>query len=234
MFMRKALIYSFFVLTLSFSMASVSVSEAAAQNAIGQIYRLMDQHNKTLQSLQADVTMIKTNTQLDVSDTTYGNTSYLTSTAKRGRFVRIDWTRPVQEQISLIGDSYELYRPKLNQVITGKVTQAKNSASVGGALSFLNMSKAQLEANYSSVYLGKETIQGGIESVHIQLTPKGAANYRFADLWVDSDGMPRQAMITEQNNDTTTVLLSNIHKNVKLDGRIFKLTYPGSVKKIKS
>jgi outer membrane lipoprotein-sorting protein len=232
--MRKAIIYSFCVISLSFLISMASVTEARAQNALGEIYRRMDLNNRSLQSLQADVTMVKTNVQLNVSDTTYGNTSYLTQTSKRGRYVRIDWTRPVQEQISLIGDDYELYRPKLNQVIIGKVSKAKNSASVGGALSFLSMSKAQLEANYSSAYLAKETIQGGIETAHIQLTPKAAANYKLADLWVDADGMPRQAMITELNNDTTTVLLSNIKKNVTLDGKIFKLTYPGSVKKIKS
>src|SRR5438477_12498922 len=121
--MRKAIIYSVFVLGFF-----ISVGETRAQNALGEIYRRMDLNNKSLQSLQADVTMVKTNVQLNVSDTSYGNTSYLTQTAKRGRYVRIDWTRPVQEQISLIGDDYELYRLSLNQVMVGKVGKDKDSA----------------------------------------------------------------------------------------------------------
>ena len=178
--------------------------------------------------------MVKTNVQLGVSDTTYGNTSYLPKTAKRNSYVRIDWTRPVEEQISVIGDGYELYRPKLNQVIVGKVNKAKNSATVGGALSFMNMSKAQLKTNYSIVYLGEEQISGGTVTWHLQLTPKTTTSYKSAELWVDPDGMPRQAKVIEQNNDTTTVLLSNIQKNVTLKAEIFKLKYPGSVKKIKA
>lgn len=232
--MRKVLRYSFFSISLVLLISSVSVTEAKAQNILGEILRRMDVYNKSLQSLRADVTMVKTNVQLNVSDTTYGNTSYLPKTAKRGVYVRIDWTRPVEEQISVIGDDYELYRPKLNQVIVGKVNKAKNSASVGGALSFMNMSKTQLQANYNVAYLGEEQINGGVRTWHIQLTPKDQSSYKLAELWVDADGTPRQAKITELNSDTTTVMISNMQKNITLKGEIFKLKYPGSVKKIKA
>lgn len=232
--MNKVFRYSFLALGLALLVSSISVKQAHAQNVLGEILRRMDLNNKSLQSLRADVTMVKTNVQIGESDTTYGNTSYLPKTPKRGSYVRIDWTRPVEEQISVIGDTYELFRPHLNQVIVGKVEKAKNSAAAGGALGFMNMSKAQLQANYSAVFIGKENISGGIETAHIQLTPKVPTSYKLADLWVDADGMPRQAKITEQNNDTTTVLLSNIQKNVTLRADIFKLKYPGSVKKIKA
>ena len=56
----------------------------------------------------------------------------------------------------------------------------------------------------------------------------------MAELWVDGNGMPRQAKIIEQNNDTTAILLTNIQKNVTLKGEIFKLKYPSSVKKIRA
>jgi len=232
--MSKVLRYSFLVIGLGLLISSVSVKEARAQNILGEILRRMDVNNKALQSLRADVTMVKTNVQLGVSDTTYGNTSYVPKTLKHGTYVRIDWTKPVEEQIAVSGDDYELYRPRLNQVIVGKVNKAKNSASVGGALGFMNMSKAQLQENYSTAYLGQEQISGGITTWHIQLTPKTQTSYKVAELWVDADGMPRQAKVTEQNNDTTTVLLSNIQKNVTLKVEIFKLKYPGSVKKIKA
>lgn len=232
--MRKALRFSFFVISLVLLMSSLSVTEARAQNILGEILRRMDMNNKALQSVRSDVTMAKTDVVIGATDTTYGTTSYLPKTAKRGAYIRVDWTRPVEEQISVIGDNYELYRPKLNQVIVGKVNKSKNSSSVGGALGFMNMSKEQLQANYSVVYLGEEQVSGGTQTWHLQLTPKTQTSYKQAELWVDKDGMPRQAKITEQNNDTTTVLLSNIQKNVSLDGKIFKLNYPSSVKKIKA
>ena len=232
--MNKTLSYIFLTICLGLLFSLVSVKEAEAQDVIGNILRRMDAHNKSLQSLRADVTMEKRNVQLGESDITYGNTSYLPKTAKRGSYVRIDWTTPVEEQISVIGDDYELFRPRLNQVIVGKVGKAKNSASAGGALSFMNMSKDQLKANYDVQYLGQEQISGGTTTWHLNLTPKAATSYKSAELWVDPDGMPRQAKVIEQNNDTTTVLLSNIQKNVTLKAEIFKLKYPGSVKKIKA
>ncbi len=219
---------------LGLLLSGFSVTEAKGQNILGEILRRMDLYNKTLQSLQADVTMVKFNPQLNVSDVSQGSTSYLPKSGKRVMYVRIDWTKPVEEQISLIGDDYELYRPRLGQVIQGKSSKAKNSASVGGALGFMNMSKAQLNANYDVSYIGQEQISGGVTTWHLQLNPKTATSYKTAELWVDGDGMPRQAKIAEQNNDTTTVLLTNIRKNVTLKGEIFKLKYPGTVKKIRA
>lgn len=230
--MNRVLRIGIIAICLGFIFSTVSVNEAKAQNILGEILRRMDTYNKTLQSLKADVTMVKYNPQLNVSDTMVGTTSYLPKTKKRVMYVRIDWTKPTQEQISVIGDGYELYRPRLNTVIRGKTQQAKNSASVGGALGFMNMSKDQLKANFDVSYIGDEQISGGAKTWHIQLTPKTATSYKLADLWIDGDGVPRQAKITEKNNDTTTVLLSNIVRNDTINASIFKLKYPNSVKKV--
>ena len=212
-----------------------SVPQTHAQ-VLAQILKRMDDHNKALSSIRADVTMVKTNSQLGPSatDTMVGSTSYLPKTNKHAMTVRIDWTKPVQEQIWVSGDNYELYRPRLNQVIVGKTNSAKNNAAVGGALSFISMSREQLKANFTIVYLGEDQISGGTKTWHLELTPKAATSYKTAEMWVDGDGMPRQVKINEQNKDTTTVLLSNIKKNESMKVETFKPTYPTSVKKIKS
>jgi len=185
----------------------------------------MDANNKALQSLRADVTMVKMNVQLGEPDTSIGNTSYLPKTASRSMYARINWTKPVEEQIAVIGDSYELWRPRLNQVIQGKTNSAQGNAKAGGALAFMTMSKEQLKANYDVAYLGEETISGGTTTWHLQLTPKTKTTYKGAELWVDKDGMPRQAKVTEQNDDTTTVFLANIKKNETIKGDDFRLPY---------
>jgi outer membrane lipoprotein-sorting protein len=232
--MVKKLRYSFLALSIGVLISSFAATACKAQNAIGEVYRRMDLNNRALQSLTADVTMVKNNPQLNTYDTTSGKASYLPKTAKRVMYIRVDWTRPVQESMAVIGDAYELYRPALNQVYVGKTTKAQNNASVGNALAFMSMSSAQLKANYSSAFLGKEQLSGGVETAHLELKPNSPANYKSAEIWVDADGMPRQAKINEQNGDSTTVLLSNIQKNIRLDGRMFKLNYPSSVKKIKA
>lgn len=224
--MSKFIRSGVFVIGLGLLISSVSVTEAKAQNILGEILRRMDLNNKSLQSLRADVSMTKYNAQLNITDPpTIGSTSYLPKTAKHVMYVRIDWTKPVEEQVSVIGDAYELYRPRLQQVIVGKANSSKNNASVGGALSFMSMSKSQLAANYDVIYVDREELGGGTKTSHIHLTPKTDTSYKSADLWVDDDGFPRQATITERNGDTSTVLLSNILKNVTLKAEIFKLNY---------
>lgn len=208
-----------------------------AQGPLGQILDRLDIHNKALSSVRSDVTMVKHNSQLGVSDTYLGSTSYVPKTAKKAKgrmYVRLDWTKPAVEQISIIGEDYKLYKPSINQVYIGKVASAKKGPSVSGPLAFMHMSKEQLRANYTTRYIGEEQISGGIKTWHLELIPKSPTSYKSADLWVDGDGMPRQAKIVEQNNDTTTILLTNIQKNIKIKPDIFKLKYPSSVKEIKA
>jgi outer membrane lipoprotein-sorting protein len=97
----------------------------------------------------------------------------------------------------------------------------------------MNMSKAQLQANYTVKYLGQANVAGGIPTWHLELVPKTAQKYKSAELWVDGNGMPIQAKVVENNNDTTTVLLSNLQKNVTLNASIFKIDLPKGTKIVK-
>jgi outer membrane lipoprotein-sorting protein len=207
-------------------------SQASAQEILRTIVQRMDAHNKSLASLKADVRMEKFNSQLGETDTTSGSTSYLPKTAKRQMYVRIDWTKPMEEHLVIIGDQYKLYRPRLGQVINGKVDKVQKDKNVpGNALAFMSMSQEQLKTNYNASYIGEESV-GGTNTWHLQLLPKTKTGYKMADLWVDGNGMPIQAKITEQNNDTTTVLLSGVQKNVTVSANDFNLALPKGVKVI--
>ncbi|MBP6004285.1 MAG: outer membrane lipoprotein carrier protein LolA [Pyrinomonadaceae bacterium] len=211
-----------------------SVGSVHAQGGVLKtILDRLDAHYKGLSSLESDVTLVKYNSQIEKSDTSVGTTNYLPKTPKRAMYVRIDWTKPVNESIVVIGESYKMYRPALKQVITGKSSGSKNAKVPGNALAFLSMSKAQLQANYTVTYIGEEQIQGGGKTWHILMTPKTATSYKTAELWVDGDGMPRQAKINENNGDTTTILLSNIQKNITISAEKFKLSYPSDTKEVK-
>ncbi len=222
------------VLTALFIIFSGFAPSASAQNVLGEILKRMDAHNASLKTMTSSVKMVKYNSQLNIPDTTIGSTSYVSKAVNGKMYVRIDWTKPVEEQIAVIGEDYQLYRPRLAQVIEGKTNKANNGASVGGALSFMSMSKDQLKANYTISYLGQEQVSGGAITWHLQLIPKVATSYKAAELWVDKDGMPLQAKVIEQNNDWTTVLLTDVRKNPTLNGKMFKLNFPSSVKKIKA
>ncbi len=220
---------------LAIFVSAISVTIASAQGSLTDVLRRMDANNKALQSLTADIMMLKFNSQLNIPDPTYsGTVSYLPKGKSHGAYIRIDWNKPVEEKVSVMGDKYELWRVRLNQVVSGNVDKASKGASAGNVMSFFSMSRDQMRANYDVIYIGDETLSSGTPTFHIQMTPKAKVSYKMADLWVDQNGMPQQAKILESNNDTTTVQLTNIKKNVTIKASIFKLDPPKNVSRIRN
>jgi outer membrane lipoprotein-sorting protein len=205
------------------------VTETKAQVVNDQILKKMDEHYKALTSLRASVTMVKFDSLLQESDKYEGTTMYLPAKG-RDAYVRINWAKPAEEILSVVNGKYVIFRPRLNQAIIGDAKSAKGSGKANSALAFMNMSRAQLKANYTIRYMGQENVSGGIPTWHLELTPKAKQKYKLADLWVDGYGMPIQAKVTEDNNDTTTVLLSNLQKNATINAGDFEVALPKDVK----
>lgn len=229
--MSKFLKFGLMAIALTFLFNAVAVTETKAQQ-LNEILKRMEKHRVSLQTMESTVTMVKHDNLLNEDDTLKGVVKYIPGKSDKDMYIRIDWTKP-DEKLAVIKSNYVLYRPKLNQVIKGQVSQAKNSANAGGALSFMSMSKTQLKANYNYKYIGEETLSNGSKTVHLELIPKTAQKYKSADLWVDLDGMPLQMRIVEKNGDSTTVLLSNVKKNPTLKGSDFVIDYPKGTKEIK-
>jgi len=233
--MKIFLRFGFTAIALTFFFNAFAVNETKAQGGIlNEILKRMETHRSTLKTLRADVTMDKYNPQLGIHDINEGNVTYLPGKNEREMYIRLDWNIPAVEQLAVIKTSYQLYRPRLLQAIEGNTKQAKGNAKAGNALSFMSMSKEQLNANYTVKYLGEETVSGGIKTWHLQLTPKTANNYKGAELWIDGNGMPIQAKVVENNNDSTTVLLKNLQKNTTINASVFKIKYAPKTKVIKS
>jgi len=224
---------SFFKFTLSavaFLLLTGAFVETKAQT-INEVLRRMEEHNKALTSLRANVKMEKYNSQLDESDFYEGKTIYLVQRGDKP-YVRIDWSKPAEESLAVFKGQYIIYRPRLKQVMTGSVDSAKGNSDVSNPLSFINMSKAELKANFSIKYIGEETASG-VKTWHLELTPKTGKSFKVADIWVDGNGMPIQMKITEKNNDTTTVVLSNMTKNSTIKGSVFVIDYPKDTQIVK-
>lgn len=213
----------------------VSALESKAQpGKLGEILRRMDAHNKALTTVRADVTMGKQNAQLgDEPEITTGTAIYAKRPGKDA-LVRIDWKKPLEESLAVVDGRYIIYRTKLGVAYTGSAKEKSKDTKGNSALAFMNMSKADLSANYTAVYLGEATLSDGTRTVQLQLTPKNKTSYKSAELWIDVDGMPRQSKIVENNNDTTQVLLTNLKKNPSLKSSDFKVSYPDGTKVVKS
>jgi len=230
--MSKFLRTGFIAIALTFVLSVLTVSETSAQRTSEALKR-MDAHFKALKSLKADVKMEKYNKQVTETDVYTGAIKYVPKSVNGKMYIRIDWEKPVEERMAVVGNEYLIYRVKQQQVYAGKTSGAKNNANASNALAFMSMSRKELADNFTYRDLGTETVAGGTQTIHLELTPKTAANYKMAHLWVDSNGMPVMIRIVENNDDTMTLLLSNLKKNEKLDGRDFTIDYPKSIKPIR-
>lgn len=231
--MRKYLKIVLPAVAIALFFNAFAVTESNAQSVINEILKRMDENYKSLTSLRAGVTMTKVNSQLGgVADVSKGTAMYLPQKG-RDAFVRIDWTTP-NESLAVKNRKYVIFRPHLKIAYTGNVDKAQGTGKAPGALAFMNMSRAQLKANYDLEYLGEETVSSGAQTWHLKLTPKVATSYKWAEVWVDKNGFPVQTKIIEKNSDTTTVLLSNLEKNVTLNASVFEISVPKGTKVVKS
>ena len=219
------------VMALMLVFNALAVPETKAQNPLVEILKRMEINRNNLTSLRANVTMVKYDSLLKEPDTTEGTTIYLPAKG-RDALVRIDWTKPVQETLSVVNKKYVIYTPRRKQAITGNASEAKGPGKANNLFAFINMSKADLKANFDIKYLGEENVKGGFPTWHLEMTPKKATAYKFklAEMWVDGNGMPLQIKVTESNNDTTTILLSNIQKNVSINVKVFEVDLPKGTK----
>lgn len=229
--MNRFMKFGLLAIGLALVLNIFAVTETRAQGVLNDILNRMDNNYKSLSSLNSNLKMVKFNPQLGTSDTSEGTVIFLPKTGKQVMYARIDWAKPMVENIAIIGDSYKLYRPKLGQAIVGKVSSVQKGNKVpGGVLGFLSMSKVQMKQNYVVSYLGQEQVSGGTSTWHIELTPKNPTSYKKADLWVDKDGMPIQSTVTENNGETTTIHISGVRKNETIKATAFVLNIPKNVK----
>lgn len=228
--MKKIIRYGLTAIALTFILSAFGATESNAQ--INEILKRMDEHYKALKSLQADVTRVQFNSQLGEEDKSAGTISLLPGKG-RNFSMRLDWTKPKNETISVVNGQYVAYNPGIKQAWTGNSGSKTLSDKGGNALKVMSMSKEEIKANYDVEYLGQETISGGIPTWHLKLSPKTKANYKFVDLWVDGNGMPLQGRITQPNNDTDSILLTNLRKNASISASIFKISLPKDTKIVK-
>lgn len=233
--MREILRFGLTIIALAVFFNVFAVTNTKAQQ-INEILKRMESFRLRVTSLESNLTMVKYDPVIKKSDVTQGTLKYAVERDKKGKDVnnaiRIDWVKP-EEILSVIKSKYVLYRPRLNVYYTGKADSKSASDKGGDALKFMNMSKKELQANYSVQYLGEENLEGGTAVLRLKLTPKTASKYKVADVWVDTNGRIHQFQITMQSNDYTAFRLTNIKENPKFSGDVFSVKMAKDAKEIK-
>jgi outer membrane lipoprotein-sorting protein len=213
-------------LLLSISVTPQTDVKAQGAGLVSSVLNRMDHNWRNLRSLRANVDMVKYNAQIRDEDKYKGVVLYLPAVG-RNAYVRVDWNFPQNETLAVADGKFTLFRPRLNMAYQGRAGQGKGRSGV--AFEFLNMSRQQLASRYDVQPMGEETLYGGVSTSHVKLVPKGGANFKWAEAWIDSQGMPVQTKVVEKNDDSTTVRLTNLQRNatipleeffLKLDSKI--------------
>ena len=230
--MKRFAPLGFLVLLLG-SLAVFTPDNANAQSAglVSSVLNRMEKNRASLKSLRGSISMEKYNSQLRNAEKWNGVVAYVPASG-RSASVRIEWSSPTREILAVSNGKYTLFNPRRGTAYVGKTGSGKSGA--GGVMEMMYMSKAQLESRFQPFKdVREETLWGGVSTIHLTLVPKGNASFKYAEIWVDSSGMPVQTKIVEKNDDATTLRLSGLERNVKIASDEFNIKLDPNVKIIK-
>jgi outer membrane lipoprotein-sorting protein len=233
--MNKTFRFIFSALAVMFLVGGIAAIKTNAQGIPNQILTLMEDHRKSMTSLKADISMKNYESVLKSTEERTGTVMYVALRDKKTKkdtdaLMRLDWLRPKNEIISVIKKKFIILDVRGGVAYTGNSSSQKVSGGGGDMVKILtNSSKEELKSKFTFEYLGEETVSTSA-AWHLKLTPKTKQNYKFVDIWIDGNGMPLQAATTALNNDTQTITLSNLNKNVSLNTKEFIVELPKGVK----
>src|SRR5215211_7182177 len=184
----KRLFCSGLMMALLVSAFAVVSPTANGQGAglVSSVLSRMEKNRQSLKSLRAGIHVSKYNSQLGVEDKYSGVVLYMPG-AGRQASVRIDWSSPRREVLTVNNNKYTIFRPALKVAYTGDSRRMGKENKAGGLMEMMNMSRQQLEARFQPVKdVREETLWGGVGTIHLTLVPKGNAGYKYAEVWIDS------------------------------------------------
>ena len=227
------LMFAFILSTLV--MMTPTTTNGQGAGLVSSVMSRLEKNRASLKSLRAGISMVKYNSQLGVEDKYNGVVIYLPGGGRQAS-VRIDWSSPRREVMSVKDSKYIIFRPALMVAYTGDARKmGGKDGKASGLLDMMNMSRQQLEARFQPVKdVREETLWGGVSTIHLTLVPKGNAGYKYAEVWIDSAGMPVQTKIVEKNDDSTTMRLTGLEKNQKINSSDFDVKLDSNVKIVKS
>src|SRR5215216_5498588 len=218
---------------LSVLVTTPTTTNGQGAGLVSSVLNRMEKNRQSLKTLRAGISVVKYNSQLGVEDKYHGVVIYMPG-AGRQASVRIDWSSPRKEVLAVNNNKYTILRPALGVAYVGDSRKMKDNKA-GGLMEMMNMSRGQLEARFQPVKdVREETLWGGVGTIHLTLVPKGNAGYKYAEVWIDSAGMPVQTKIVEKNDDSTTVRLTGLEKNARVSTGDFDIKLDSNVKIVKS
>jgi outer membrane lipoprotein-sorting protein len=190
----------------------------------------MDQAGKQLVDLTADIRQTKVT--LVVNDTSTDTGKLFLKRTKSGNRTKLEYQKPVAKTLLIDKGKVLIYEPRINTL--QEVDLGKNRAQAEFLLTGVGQSSGNLTRTHDVKFLKEEAVKGTKTSL-LELRPKGTSMFVSIWLWVDmASGLPIQTRLTESSGDYLTLQLENIKLNPKLSDKVFKLSLPSDVQRIKA
>lgn len=196
------------------------------------ILNKMEKAHQELKTLKAEMIQNKTNAQLGVTDTEYGQMLYKPGVGGGKGKLRIDFTKPSKDIVALVGENVTFYQPRINQAFKNTIAKASKGKTGGlSQLAGLDGSVKSLANSYKIDIVKSDEMVGGQMTAVLHLTPKSGGQFTGIDVWVNQQNwLPVQWKMTERNNDYTLVTLKNVQVNSTIPDTAFVVSLPNGTK----
>ena len=216
--------------------ADRSASANTQAQLLTGILNKMEKAHLDLKSLKAEMVLERTNTQIGVTDSEFGQLLYKPGPQKSKQKLRIDYTKPSKDILAVDGDNFVFYQPRIKQALKGMASKYSKGKQ-GGLAQFITIaldgSLKSASGKYNIGFVKDEMVEGVMTSV-LRLTPKSNDQFTSFDIWVNQQsGFPVRFSGTERNGDQTMVTLKNLQLNTNVPNNAFALDLPSGTKIVK-
>ena len=204
-------------------------AKTATQLLTGVLFKMQTAH-RSLRSMRASMVQQRRNPQIGSTETDYG--TFIYKPGGRGKSkLRIDYTKPDQKSVAVVGENLTFYQPRINQVLKTTLSKAaKGKTSSYSALVGLDSSLESLTKDYHVEYMKDELI-GGKSATRLQLVPKAGSAFSRIELWVSNEfWLPVQYQMYERNGDSTLVKFTSLEINPSIADSVFNVSIPAGTK----
>jgi outer membrane lipoprotein-sorting protein len=231
--MKRLFISGIALVVLLTALVAVPQQQAHGQSPglVSSVLSRLQKNHETLKSLRASIHMEKYDAKLRDKDFYAGTVLYMPG-AGRNAYIRLEWSSPQHEILCVANGQYTLYRPRMGSAYKGAAGK-RGEGHDSEVLSMLSMSASELQNRFQPFQDVREESVGGVSATHLKLIPIRPMSFNYAEVWVDSGGMPIKTKMVEKNGDATTIVLSNLDKSKRLSRNDFEVKLDPSTKIIK-
>lgn len=218
-----------FALLITAGIYQHTQATAGGQLLTGVLAKMQAAH-RNLRSMRTGMAQVRHNPQIGSTETDYGSLIYKPGSKGKSK-LRIDYTRPDQKSVSVLGENLVFYQPRINQVLKTTLSKAaKGKTSSYSALVGLDSSLESLTRDYNVEYV-KDELVNGKPATRLQLIPKASSPFSRIELWVSNEfWLPVQYQMFERNGDSTLVKFTGMQINPSIADADFNVTIPSGTK----